>query len=169
MALWPPRRRRPCKTKLKNQKNFCSKLYKRERLKFYSDLYLNKITDNKLFWKTIKPLLSDKCLESSAISLVDNNNVISEDSELANTFNSYLEKTVIELGIKESFDMNLDSRFLDNVDIAINKYKNHPSIKMVNENVSFESKFNFKDHCQLKISKKAGMLVNIPAKELKES
>ena len=80
-----------------------------------------------------------------------------------------MEKTVIELGIKESFDTNLDSRFLDNVDIAINKYKNHPSIKMINENVSFESKFNFKDHYQLKISKKAGMLVNIPAKELKES
>ena len=135
------------KTKLKKQKNFCSKLYKKERKKFYSDLDLNKITDNKQFWKTIKPLLSDKCLQSSTISLVDNKNVISDDSELANTFNNYFEKTVIELGIKEyeNFDKNPDSRSLDNVDIAINKYKNHPSIKMINENVSFESRFNFKD------------------------
>ena len=36
-------------TKLKKQKNFCIKLYKKERKKFYSGLDLNKITDNKLF------------------------------------------------------------------------------------------------------------------------
>ena len=41
--------------------------------------------------------------------------------------------------------MNPDSRSQDNVDIVINKYKNHPGIKMINENVSFKSRFNFKD------------------------
>ena len=62
------------------------------------------------------------------------------------TFNNYFEETVIELGIKEyeNFDKNPDSRSLGNVDIAINKYKNHPSIKLINENVSFESRFKFK-------------------------
>ena len=62
------------------------------------------------------------------------------------TFNNYFEETVIELGIKEyeNFDKNPGSRSLDNVDIAINKCKNHPSIKLINENVSFESRFNFK-------------------------
>ena len=54
---------------------------------------------------------------------------------------------MIELGIKEyeNCDTNPDSRSLDNVDIGINKYKNHPSIKIIKENVSFESRFNFKD------------------------
>ena len=54
---------------------------------------------------------------------------------------------MIELGIKEyeNCETNPDSRSLDNVDIAINKYKNHPSIKIINENMSFESRFNFKD------------------------
>ena len=51
--------------------------------------------------------------------------MISDDSELAKTFNSYCEKLVIKLGIKEyeNFDTNLDSRSLDNVDVGINKYK----------------------------------------------
>ena len=88
--------------------NFCSKLYKKERKKFYFDPDLNKITNNNLFWRTIKPLLSNKCLQSSTISLVDNKNIISDDPELAKVFNSYFEKTVIELGIKEykNFDTN---------------------------------------------------------------
>ena len=37
----------------KKQKKFCNKLYKKER-KNYNNLKLNKVTDNKAFWKTIK-------------------------------------------------------------------------------------------------------------------
>ena len=71
------------KTKFRKQNNFCSKLYKKECKKFYSNLEIKKITDNKLFWKTIKPLLSGKCIQASTISLVNNTNVISDDSELS--------------------------------------------------------------------------------------
>ena len=48
----------------KKQKNFCSRLYKIERKKFYSNLEINNIIDNKIFWKTMKPFLSDKCANS---------------------------------------------------------------------------------------------------------
>ena len=58
------------KARFKKQKKFCSKLYKKERKKFYSNLELNEITDNKLFWKTIKPLLSEKCIQSSKYLLL---------------------------------------------------------------------------------------------------
>ena len=44
----------------KKQRNFCSKLYKKERKKFYNNLNIKDITDNKKFWKTLKPLVSDK-------------------------------------------------------------------------------------------------------------
>ena len=142
---------------LKNRiiENFCSVFYKKERKKFYPDLDLNKITDNELFWKTIKLFLSDTCLQSSTISLVDNKNVISGEFDLAKIFNSYFEKTVIELGIKryENFDTNPDSKSLDNVDITINKYKNHLSIALINENVSFESRFNLKGASESDIQK----------------
>ena len=39
----------------KKHRNFCSKLYKKERKKFYNALSLKKVTDNKLFWNTVKP------------------------------------------------------------------------------------------------------------------
>ena len=44
----------------RKQKNFCSKLYKKERKKYYSNLDLKQFTDNKPFWQNIEPFLSDK-------------------------------------------------------------------------------------------------------------
>ena len=42
------------------QKNLCSKLYKKERKKYYSNLDIKNITDKKKFWKTMKPFFSEK-------------------------------------------------------------------------------------------------------------
>ena len=44
----------------KRQNNYCNRLYKRERKKYYSNLNLKNITDNKNFLNTVKPLFSDK-------------------------------------------------------------------------------------------------------------
>ena len=55
----------------KRQRCFCSILYKRGKKKYSSNLDLNKITDNKLFWKTVMALLSDKGVNTTNISLVN--------------------------------------------------------------------------------------------------
>jgi len=84
------------------------------------------------------------------------------------------------LGIKEyqsDYDVDINSISNDPIDIAISKYKNHPSIISINENVSFESRFNFtevtEDDIQREIlnlnSKKPGTFGNIPTKMLKDS
>ena len=36
----------------KKQKSICSKLYKKEREKYYDALNIKNVTDNKQFWKT---------------------------------------------------------------------------------------------------------------------
>ena len=160
--------------------NFCSKLYKKERKTFYSQLDIKNITDNKLFWKTMKPFLTEKCTYASKISLVHNDNVISDDQELADTFNNFFEHAVDNLGIQEyQSDHNIDRNSIsdDPIDYAITKYKNHPSIIMINENVSFESRFSFtavnEDDIQREIlnlnPKKPGTFGNIPTKMLKSS
>ena len=92
----------------------------------------------------MKPFLSDKCNNASKISLVHKNKVISEDQELANTFNDFFEHAVDNLGIKEcASDENINLISDDPIDNVILKYKNHPSIIMINQNVSFESRVNF--------------------------
>ena len=166
--------------KYKKHKNVCSKLYKKERKKFYSQLDIKNITNNKLFWKTMKPFLSDKCTYASKISLVHNDNVISNDQELADIFNNFFEPGVDNLGIQEyQSDHNIDINSIsdDPIDYVIAKYKNHPSIIMTNENVSFESRFSFttvnEENIQREIldlnSKKPGTFGNIPTKMLKSS
>ena len=39
----------------KKQHNYGSRLYKKERKKYYEKLNVKNVTDNKEFWKTVKP------------------------------------------------------------------------------------------------------------------
>ena len=48
------------KERFNKHKNFCNRLYKRERKNYYESLNLSHITDNKKFWKIMKPFLTDK-------------------------------------------------------------------------------------------------------------
>ena len=47
--------------------------------------------NNTLFWKTVKPFLSDKGSYMSKINLVNIDEVISDDSTLAETFSKFFE------------------------------------------------------------------------------
>lgn len=114
-------------------------LKKKGRKKFHSNLELNEITDNKLFWKTMKSFLSDKCIQSSTITFVnkENNRIISGDFRAK--FNNDFVRAVANLVIKEyesSVTDNTNSQAKDSADLAIGKYKDHSSIKMINGNVS---------------------------------
>ena len=54
----------------KKQKNYCSRLYKRERKKKFNNLSPKFVSDNKLFWITVKPIFSSKGYNDS-IKLTD--------------------------------------------------------------------------------------------------
>ena len=44
----------------KKQKIYCSKLYKKERKKIFDNLNTSVVSDNKTFWKVIKPVFTNK-------------------------------------------------------------------------------------------------------------
>ena len=58
----------------KEQNNFCSKLYKQGRKKYYNKLNMNSITDNTEFLTTISPFLSDKDTAQTEISVENKSN-----------------------------------------------------------------------------------------------
>lgn len=91
------------KIKYKKRNNYCKRLYKKQQRGFYSIFELNHIKDNKLFWNTLKPFLSDKNIQYSAITFVnkENNQIMPEDLELAETFDYYSVIAVANLGTKE--------------------------------------------------------------------
>ena len=48
------------KRKYTKQRNYCVSLLRKSKREYYSNLDVKNITDNKTFWKTVKPFLSDK-------------------------------------------------------------------------------------------------------------
>ena len=72
-------------------KNFCSKLYKKEREKYYYTFDIRNVTDNQQFPKTTKPFLSEKSKTSLKIMLKNKNKFISNDNKPVEEFSSFLE------------------------------------------------------------------------------
>ena len=85
----------------------------------------------KKFWKSIKPLFSDKHFTANKITLLDGNDIISEDAEVVKMFNDYFSNVVRRLnieGYKNKYCINPD---LNNISNIIEKFKNHPSIQKI--------------------------------------
>ena len=113
----------------KKQKNFTKRLAKKERVKYFANLDLNKYTDNIKFWYTVKPMFSSRGFGSNKITLVENGEVITDDKLNAETFNGFFIDAVSSLAIEENKAL-LDE--IDNitepVKRAIKKFGHHPSI-----------------------------------------
>ena len=76
----------------RKQKNYCSRLCKIERKKYYINFDVNKITDNKTFWKTTKCFLSNKGASKNQITLNEGDEIIQDDAEIAKIMNDFFSK-----------------------------------------------------------------------------
>ena len=76
----------------KTHKNFCGKLYKRERRKYYESYEnrLKHVLDSKEFWKMVRSFLSDKNTVFSQIIIEKNNRIISDDFDLSEELSIFL-------------------------------------------------------------------------------
>ena len=130
--------------KFKKQKNLCSRLYKKERKKFLHKLDIKLVSHNKKFWATIKPFLSHKYTKSSKITLVEGDKIISADKDIAQKFDKFYKNAVSSLNIQcDSEFVNECESLEDPVEIAIQKFKNHPSIMSIKENIVSPEIFKF--------------------------
>ena len=43
------------------QRNYCVKLLRKTKMEYFQNMDVNKVNDNKMFWKTVKPRFSNKC------------------------------------------------------------------------------------------------------------
>ena len=78
------------------------------------------------------------------ITLVDNDEIVSDDTEVAERFNCFFKNAVNKLDISENKFLlnNVNQNVIDRVEKAIDKFQIHPSILSINENVTSESKFS---------------------------
>ena len=99
------------------------------------------VNDNKTFWKTVKPLFTDKVQIKSKITLIEKKviskqgqesnhteKIISDDKAIAEVFNKFFIN--IAPNLKIPVENNTDHDFTETDDLVlyeINKFKNHPS------------------------------------------
>ena len=121
------------------------------------------------FWKTVKPLISDKYRQNDNITLMENNDVVNETAAVSNIMNEYFINMASDIGTNNTIKDN------DDVKNIVNDYANHESIVRIENNQHTGPKFNF---CQvsaeeilnelLKVNiKKSIGYDNIPAKLIK--
>ena len=69
------------------QRNKCVSLLRKAKKGYFSSLNVNKIVGNKSFCKTVNPILSNKTVFSEKITLVDDDELITDEQKAANTLN----------------------------------------------------------------------------------
>ena len=125
--------------------NLCVKLFRNHKRCFYEDLNINLIADNKKFWRTVKPSFTDKSKNSQNITLVEGKDIVTYTKTLVNVFSDFFSNAVKNVGIIED-NGNKQIEENNEKDIIlgiIEKFKIHPSILKIQENVSLSSIFKF--------------------------
>ena len=125
--------------------NYCTGLFRKEKKLYYNNLSVDVLTDNRKFLKAVTPLFFEKYFGSNKITLLEGDEIISEDAEVARKFNNYCSKVVGNLNI-EGFETDyIFKPELDNISNIIEKFKNHPIVQKVKENVNIEAKLPFEN------------------------
>ena len=156
----------------KKQRNLCTRLLRKIKFNFYNNLNPSRISDNKTFWKNVKPMFSDKKTFNTNINLVENKDIISDDNEIADCFKNFFENTVKELKIDMDPNILSKSSHEDIILYNIEKFKKHPSILKIKEVTNMDKTFTFNfvtlDNMIKKISNldltKSNPLTSIPTK-----
>ena len=137
------------------------------------------VSDNRKFWKIVGPPFSEKAFHKESIILNNNNEIISNNEELAEIFNKHFSKIVENLDIDETLASNIaSSDITDPVFNAIKKCEDHPSIKkikhfMSGKDLQFSFNFETKNKILAEIhnldKKKACQESDIPVEMIKDT
>ena len=163
----------------RKQRNLCVTLSRKAKKQYFSNLEPKRITDNKKFWNSVKPLFSDKITVKEIINLTENGDILSSDTEIADTFNDYFSSVVQSVNIpRENSVLNMDL-FINPVLEVVDKYKHHQSIISINKKMREKGLPKFSFHfvtleetlkeVALLSDKKTSQASDIPVKIIKEN
>ena len=81
---------------------------------------------NQKFWPTMKPFFSKSSIIGDDIILKEADNLITDENELCETFNTFFAQIGNDIGIPENNDRPINE--------ILNSYQNHPSLRLINSN-----------------------------------
>ena len=71
------------------QRNYCVSLLRKNKKDYYANFNVKDIFDNKQFWRTVKPLFSDKTKSNEKITLLEGETVTTQDEQNADLLNIF--------------------------------------------------------------------------------
>ena len=89
----------------KLQRKYCSNLLRHSKKHHFDSVNIKDETENKQFWKTVKPFFTDRAKISNNVILTENNQTVIEDREICQIFKKYFTNAtdVLMLRQAESF------------------------------------------------------------------
>ena len=122
---------------------------------FYHSVDANTIDNDKKFWRAVKPVFSNGDPMGDNIILIENGDVVSDDKIIAECLNTHFVNITDSLGLDPSFKINeTDLSMEESIDMALAKYKNHPSIAAIKKKYKVSRKFEFNNVDLLNIMNK---------------
>ena len=93
----------------------------------------------------MKPLFSGKVKTTSSVTLLENDEIVSDDKVVTEIFNDYFANITSSLGIEETGSNVVSADGIDDpVELAIIKYSLHPSIKRITDSFHRSKTFEFR-------------------------
>ena len=126
----------------RRHRNYVVKLNKQTKRNHFNQL--DDKSQDKDFWKLVKPFLNSNCQPNDKnILLVEDSQIISDSKEIATLFNSYYHNITTSLNL---YSWEPDYNYLDDdpIKTAVKKFDSHPSISKIKSNFDSGTKFHFK-------------------------
>ena len=115
-------------------------LLRRTKKEHFQNLNVKDLSDNKKFWKTIKPHSSKKGLNSNKMLLKKKGELISDEKQLASIMNKFFINITKSLKLKE--DQGSPPVTLNNI---LKKFIFHPSIDKIRKTYENNKKVSFQE------------------------
>ena len=156
------------------QRNLCVKILKKSKKHYFENLDVKKVTDTKIFWNTIKPLISNKSKSTNSITLIEDQKILKHEEKIANTLNKYFSTLTKKLKLKPQKKLRTSKKEIKKI---INSFKDNPSIKKIKSHFLEDEVFSFREVTNDEIldaikslpTNKSSTFDDIPAKLLKDS
>ena len=102
------------------QRNYCVCLLRKSKRGCYENLNIKNVTDNKLFWKSVKSSLSDKSRIRDRINTSEKGEILKAKSKTAETLISFFSKIVKNLNISRYSKLDLVTENIADPTLSLN-------------------------------------------------
>ena len=163
--------------KFKSQRNLVLKVNRKLKRDFYKSVDPKKINTDKNFWKMVKPMVSNVNPMEQKIILIEGEEILAKDEEVAECLNTYFVNITDSLNLNASDnESNVEDSLDSRIDTSIVRVANHQSILAIKEVAKNVTKFDFEHVNPWNVMEKIESLYcnksvsgNIPTNVLKQA